>query len=126
MKIKLISNAYIAILIMFFLSACASNNLPKVKNATYEAYSRGDERGYTVKFTLPNTSARPTAIVLNSLEQQIRQDAANQNDYTVNVIAQSRRIFGFKPKKTDKENGIYFQTDSDEIFKPVKFKLITK
>lgn len=125
MKNKLISSAFIVTLIAVLISACASNNLPKVKDATYDAYNRGDEKGFITKFSLKQPAPQPTAVIINHIEQPITAQPDGYGHFTVNVIAQSRKIFGFRPRKSDRENGIIFRTDSAEIFKPVNFRRIS-
>ena len=79
-----------------------------------------------MNFTLKDKHAQPVALILNHIEQKIPADAASSGNYTVNVIAQSRRILDFKPKKTSKEDGIYFKNGEENVFKPVNFKLVSE
>lgn len=125
MKTKLFVILFFAVLSLFCI-ACKSNLLPSITEPTYSMYSFGDERGYKVQFSFPESSATPSAVVINKIKQPITPDSKNGNTYNLNVISQSRRIFGFKPEIVDRENGIFFNTKDGEKFKPVKFKLINK
>lgn len=114
------------ILFTFLCVACKSNLLPNVTEPTYSIYSFGEERGYKVRFTLPDYAAQPTAVIINKIKQPVTADTKAGNTYKLNVISQSHRIFGFKPEIVNSENGIYFKTKDGETFKPVKFKLVGK
>jgi hypothetical protein len=97
--------------------------LPKVKNATYSSYSNADQKGYWVEFELRHDSIAPKSVVLNNILQEITPENKTDKKFKVNVIAQSTAIFGFKPKLVEKENGIYFVTDTADVFRAVDFKL---
>lgn len=103
--------------------SCQSNVLPKVKNATYSSYSNADQKGYWVEFELSHDSIAPKSVVLNNILQEITPENKTDKKFKVNVIAQSTVIFGFKPKLVEKENGIYFVTDTADVFRAVDFKL---
>ena len=124
MKIKLTTATIIVLVMSLFTISCISKNSVLVENPSYKIYSRNEERGYIVKFSLKNNHTDPVALVLNHIEQEIPADAASDGNYEVNVIAQSRRILDFKPKKTTKEDGIYFKNGQGNIFKPINFKLV--
>lgn len=126
MKIKPFLNLFLMASLLIFCVACKSNLLPNVSQPTYSMYSFGDERGYKVQFSLPENAEKPTAVVINKIKQPITEDTRHGNTYKLNVISQSRRIFGFKPEIVDRENGIFFKTENGEAFKPVKFKLADK
>lgn len=123
MKISIIKSFLGAIFMASFAISCQSNVLPKVKNATYSSYSNADQKGYWVEFELRHDSIAPKSVVLNNILQEITPENKTDKKFKVNVIAQSTAIFGFKPKLVEKENGIYFVTDTADIFKAVDFKL---
>ena len=123
MKISIIKSFLGAIFMASFAISCQSNVLPRVKNATYSSYSNADQKGYWVEFELSHDSIAPKSVVLNNILQEITPENKNDKKFKVNVIAQSTAIFGFKPKLVEKENGIYFVTDTADIFKAVDFKL---
>lgn len=110
----------------FFSLSCKTNMLPKVERPTYQSYNIGTEKGYKVEFELSNNNAQPIAVILNNIQQKITPENKNDLKYHVNVIAQSQKIFGFKPTVVKKENGLIFKTDSAEVYQPVKFELKTK
>ena len=123
MKISIIKSFLGAIFMASFAISCQSNVLPKVKNATYSSYSNADQKGYWVEFELSHDSILPKSVVLNNILQEITPENKTDKKFKVNVIAQSTVIFGFKPKLVEKENGIYFVTDTADIFRAVDFKL---
>jgi hypothetical protein len=123
MKISIIKSFLGAIFVSIAVTSCQSNVLPKVKNATYSSYSNADQKGYWVEFELSHDSIAPKSVVLNNILQEITPENKTDKKFKVNVIAQSTAIFGFKPKLVEKENGIYFVTDTADIFKAVDFKL---
>lgn len=123
MKISIIKSFLGAIFMASFAISCQSNVLPKVKNATYSSYSNADQKGYWVEFELSHDSIAPKSVVLNNILQEITPENKTDKKFKVNVIAQSTAIFGFKPKLIEKENGIYFVTDTADIFRAVDFKL---
>ena len=123
MKISIIKSFLGAIFMASFAISCQSNVLPRVKNATYSSYSNADQKGYWVEFELSHDSILPKSVVLNNILQEITPENKTDKKFKVNVIAQSTAIFGFKPKLVEKENGIYFVTDTADIFRAVDFKL---
>ena len=123
MKISIIKSFLGAIFVSIAVTSCQSNVLPRVKNATYSSYSNADQKGYWVEFELSHDSIAPKSVVLNNILQEITPENKTDKKFKVNVIAQSTAIFGFKPKLIEKENGIYFVTDTADIFKAVDFKL---
>lgn len=123
MKISIIKSFLGAIFMASFAISCQSNVLPKVKNATYSSYSNADQKGYWVEFELSHDSIAPKSVVLNNILQEITPENKTDKKFKVNVIAQSTAIFGFKPKLIEKENGIYFVTDTADVFRAVDFKL---
>ena len=123
MKISIIKSFLGAIFVSIAVTSCQSNVLPKVKNATYSSYSNADQKGYWVEFELSHDSIAPKSVVLNNILQEITPENKTDKKFKINVIAQSTAIFGFKPKLVEKENGIYFVTDTADIFKAVDFKL---
>ena len=123
MKISIIKSFLGAIFMASFAISCQSNVLPKVKNATYSSYSNADQKGYWVEFELSHDSIAPKSVVLNNILQEITPENKTDKKFKVNVIAQSTAIFGFKPKLVEKENGIYFVTDTADDFRAVDFKL---
>ena len=123
MKISIIKSFLGAILVSIAVTSCQSNVLPKVKNATYSSYSNADQKGYWVEFELSHDSIAPKSVVLNNILQEITPENKTDKKFKVNVIAQSTAIFGFKPKLVEKENGIYFVTDTADVFRAIDFKL---
>jgi hypothetical protein len=123
MKISIIKSFLGAIFVSIAVTSCQSNVLPKVKNATYSSYSNADQKGYWVEFELRHDSIAPKSVVLNNILQEITPENKTDKKFKVNVIAQSTAIFGFKPKLVEKENGIYFVTDTADVFRAVDFKL---
>lgn len=123
MKINIITPAILLGVSALISVSCTANALPKVKNPVYESYDISGEKGYHVSFELSNDSIPATSVVINRIQQTISSENKTDLKYKVNVITQSRKILGFKPKITDLENGIFFKTDTAEIFKPVNFKL---
>lgn len=123
MKINIITPAILLGVSALIFVSCTANALPKVKNPVYESYDISGEKGYRVSFELSNDSVPATSVVINRIQQHISSENKTGLHYKVNVITQSRKILGFKPKITDLENGIFFKTDTAEIFKPVNFKL---
>jgi hypothetical protein len=123
MKISIIKSFLGAIFMASFAISCQSNVLPKVKNATYSSYSNADQKGYWVEFELSHDSIAPKSVVLNNILQEITPENKTDKKFKVNVIAQSTAFFGFKPKFVEKENGIYFVTDTADVFRAVDFKL---
>ncbi|PXY41194.1 hypothetical protein DMB65_09580 [Flavobacterium cheongpyeongense] len=109
---------------VFFLFSC-SRQLLEIKNQTYKSYNRNNERGYVVSFELNNTAVVPKSIVINGIVQDIAKENKIGETYQVNVIAQTTLIHNYQVKLDKKENGIYFEKNSDIFFQPVKFKLIT-
>lgn len=123
MKISIIKSFLAAIFVSIAVNSCQSNVLPKVKNATYSSYSNADQKGYWVEFELSHDSIAPKSVVLNNILQEITPENKTDKKFKVNVIAQSTAIFGFKLKLVEKENGIYFVTDTADVFRAVDFKL---
>lgn len=123
MKISIIKSFLGAIFVSIAVTSCQSNVLPKIKNATYSSYSNADQKGYWVEFELSHDSIAPKSVVLNNILQEITPENKTDKKFKVNVIAQSTAIFGFKPKLVEKENGIYFVTDTADVFRAVDFKL---
>ncbi|BFM45133.1 hypothetical protein CFS9_37740 [Flavobacterium sp. CFS9] len=109
---------------LFFLFSC-SGPLLDIKNQTYKSYNRNSERGYIVSFKLNDTAVVPKSIVINGIVQDISEANKIGDTYQVNVIAQTTIIHNYKVKFDRKENGIYFEKNSNLFFQPVKFKLIT-
>jgi len=123
MKISIIKSFLGAIFVSIAVTSCQSNVLPKVKNASYSSYSNADQKGYWVEFEVSHDSIAPKSVVLNNILQEITPENKTDKKFKVNVIAQSTAIFGFKPKLVEKENGIYFVTDTADVFRAVDFKL---
>lgn len=109
---------------IFFLFSC-SRQLLDIENQTYKSYNRNSERGYIVSFKLNNTTVIPKSVVINGIVQDISKANKIGDTYQVNVIAQTTIIHNYQVKLDKKENGIYFEKNSDIFFQPVKFKLIT-
>ena len=108
---------------LFFLSC--SRQLLDIKNQTYKSYNSNSERGYIVSFKLNDTAVVPKSVVINGIVQDISKANKIGDTYQVNMIAQTTLIHNYKVKFDKKENGIYFEKNSNTFFQPVKFKLIT-
>ncbi|WP_125720517.1 hypothetical protein [Flavobacterium ustbae] len=109
---------------LFFLFSC-SRQLLDIKNQTYKSYNTNNERGYIVSFKLNDTAVVPKSVVINGIVQDISNSNKTGDIYYVNVIAQTALLHNYKVKLDNKENGIYFEKNSNIFFQPVKFKLIT-
>lgn len=109
---------------IFFLFSC-SRQLLDIENQTYKSYNRNSEKGYVVSFKLNNTAVIPKSVVINGIVQDISKANKIGDTYTVNVIAQTTLIHNYQVKFDKKENGIYYEKNSNIFFQPVKFKLIT-
>lgn len=108
---------------LFFLSC--SRQLLDIKNQTYKSYNSNSERGYIVSFKLNDTAVVPKSVVINGIVQDISKANKIGDTYQINMIAQTTLIHNYKVKFDSKENGIYFEKNSNTFFQPVKFKLIT-
>lgn len=108
---------------LFFLSC--SRQLLDIKNQTYKSYNSNSERGYIVSFKLNDTAVVPKSVVINGIVQDISKANKIADTYQINMIAQTTLIHNYKVKFDKKENGIYFEKNSNIFFQPVKFKLIT-
>ncbi|MCI9843373.1 hypothetical protein [Flavobacterium pectinovorum] len=108
----------------FFLFSCSAQLLD-IKNQTYKSYNRNSERGYVVSFKLNDAAVVPKSVVINGIVQDIATENKIGDTYQVNVIAETTIIHNYKVKLDEKENGIYFEKNSNIFFQPVKFKLIT-
>ncbi len=108
---------------IFFLFSC-SRQLLDIKNQTYKSYNRNNERGYVVSFKLNDAAVVPKSVVINGIVQDIAKENKIGDTYQINVIAQTTIIHNYQVKLDKKENGIYFEKNSNIFFQPVKFKLI--
>lgn len=126
MKIKLILYVFSLLTLCLGFTSCRSKVLPKVKNSFYETYNRGDEKGYNVEFELSHDSIKPNAVVINKIKERVFDYNRNGKKYEVTVIAQSRKLEGFKPQIIESPDGIFFKTDTADVFKQVDFKLKNK
>ena len=109
---------------LFFLSC--SRQLLDIKNQTYKSYNSNSEKGYIVSFKLNDTAVVPKSVVINGIVQDISKANKIGDTYQINMIAQTTLIHNYKVKFDKKENGIYFEKNSNTFFQPVKFKLITE
>jgi len=109
---------------ILFLFSC-SRQILDIQNQTYKSYSRNSERGYVVSFKSNDTAVIPKSVVINGIVQDISKANKIGDTYTVNVIAQTAIIHNYQVKLDNKENGIYFEKNSNLFFQPVNFKLIT-
>lgn len=126
MNLKTIKIILFSLILISVSISCKTKHLPKVLNPEYESYSFDSERGYKVKFELNHDSIPASAVVINRIKQNISEDSKSGLKYDVNVIAQSTRIFGFKPQIIESPDGIFFKTDTADVFKEVDFKLKNK
>lgn len=124
MKITITKKSFLLIILSLVCMACKTSDLPDVKNPTYQSFNDGNEKGYLVNFELTNDKALPSAVVINNLEHQVLPTDNKGLIYHLRILAESRNLFGFKPKTAEKPNGILFQKDSTEVFKEVTFQLI--
>ncbi|MEC5157491.1 hypothetical protein [Chryseobacterium sp. MP_3.2] len=125
MKINIITPVIVLSLLALISTSCIANALPKVHNPSYQTYDRDGEKGYFVTFEVSHDSISPSSVVINRIQQTISPQNKLGLNYKVNVISQSRKIINFKSKITNLENGIFFKTDTAQVFKPVNFKLRT-
>lgn len=123
MKINIITPTILLSSFAIISASCTANGLPKVKNPMYHTYDISGEKGYDLSFELSHDSISATSIVINRIQQHFSPENKTGLKYRMNVLTQSRKILGFKPTVSDLENGIFFKTDTAEIFKPVNFKL---
>ncbi len=123
MQISKKSNFFTVVLTVLFLTSCTSQNKIKVTDAYYSPYQYGDEKGYNVHFIIKNKGVIPSYIILNKIQQKIYPPEQKTSIYTLKVVAESRKINDFKPVISNKENGIGFVLDSEEVFVPVKFQI---
>lgn len=121
MKINILYKSILFVIVTFLMISCTANQLPKVHQPIYQTYNNDGERGYKVSFNLSHDFIEPSAVVINRIQQKIVTSDKEGLDYHINVLTQSRKVFGFKPIFTERENGIFFKTDSTEVFKPIKF-----
>ena len=122
MKNNILKSILLLNLAMLALISCTTQ-IPGVKNAEYTTFSSNDEKGYLVDFEVSHDSIPPTALVINRIQQNISPESKTDRKYQVRVLTQSRKVFGFKANVTDRPNGIFFKTDTADVFKPVDFKL---
>ena len=129
MKINKINIIFsFSILAIFLLVSCSTKNIPKdfpkIENAYYKITTDSKEKYYQVQFELTNDLYIPEAIVINKIEQKIQPENKTGNQFSVNVIAESRQISGFKEKPSDQPNGLIFRKNNgEECFVPVNFKI---
>lgn len=126
MKNKILQPIFYVCITAFFIFGCNTITLPKVKNATYQSYDNSGQKGYHVTFHVDKDAIPVTAVIINKLKQPIFPENKMGLVYKVDVIAQSRKLFGFKPIIVERENGIYFKTDTTKVFKKIDFKLKTE
>lgn len=129
------NNIFIPILIIFgvFISLVSCQKqliqtdsiaLPTIFNPTYKSYSIKGERGYTVSFELAASEPKPIAVVFNKIQKEIVENEIHENNFHVNIMAQSAIIEGFKPKASELPNGILFRINDTLYLKTVDFKKI--
>lgn len=123
MKINILSKSILLVTSTFVMVSCTANQLPKVHQPIYQTYYNDGERGYKVSFNLSHDSMEPSAVVINRIQQKIFAKDKDGLNYHINVLTQSRKVFGFKPIVTERENGIFFKKDSADVFMPVNFQL---
>lgn len=107
------------------LISCTSKpsvHLPNIINPTYSSYMIHDERGYDVSFQISDDSVEPVGIILNHIQQKIYPEQKNGLHYKVNVIAQSRKISGFRAEGSKRPDGIIFKVGDTYYVKTVDFK----
>ncbi len=78
-----------------------------------------------VSFKLNDAAVVPKSVVINGIVQYIAKENKIGDTYQINVIVQTTIIHNYQVKLDKKENGIYFEKNSNIFFQPVKFKLIT-
>lgn len=97
--------------------------LPEVVNAQYHPYEISGEHGYKVSFELVG-KGKPTALIINKIQQKITPADHIGNRYTVAVIAETRLLQNHRIQGSEKENGIIFLVNRKEVFKPVAFERV--
>lgn len=122
MKNNILKTILLLNLAMLALVSC-NTRIPTVKNAQYSTFSTNEEKGYIVDFEVSHDSIPPSAVVINRIQQNIGPGSKTDKKYKIRVLTQSQKVFGFKANVTDRPNGIFFKTDTAEVFKPVEFKL---
>ncbi|MCL1667720.1 hypothetical protein M2T82_06555 [Elizabethkingia ursingii] len=126
MKKRLMYSLFFLGAIFFICESCknnVTNDTQEVKNATYKMYDINGERGYNVTFDVVGKGAEPVAVVINRIRKEINPNDKKENTYHINVIAETRKIHGYRPQGTPQENGIIYKVNYTEYFKPVKFTL---
>ncbi|CAM3548827.1 hypothetical protein ELOC111193_10300 [Elizabethkingia occulta] len=126
MKKRLIYSLFFSGTLLFICGACKSNvtnDTQKVTNAMYKIYDIKGERGYDVTFEATGNGAKPVAVVINRIRKEINPSDKKDNTYHINVIAETRKIHGYRPQGTSQENGVIYKINYTEYFKPVKFTL---
>ena len=110
---------------LIMVIACATKsslNLPGIINPTYSSYMIHDERGYDVSFQISDDKVEPVGIIINHIQQKISPEQKNGLHYKVNVIAQSRKISGFRAEGSKRPDGIIFKVGDTYYVKTVDFK----
>ncbi len=103
--------------------SCKTSDVPSVKNATYQSFNEGTEKGYLVDFELTHDKMVPESVVINRLKHAVQPEEKNGLIYHLRILAESRVVLGFRPIVVESPNGILFKGDSTEVFKPVEFIL---
>lgn len=104
-----------------FIFSCTAQ---KISSPTYSQYSFGDEKGYKAEFTVVDEELKPVAIIINKIKQPVAEARRNGKTYTVNVVAQSRKLANYRPEVVNEPNGIIISDGKTEKFIPVDFQLI--
>ncbi|WP_407484348.1 hypothetical protein [Elizabethkingia meningoseptica] len=112
---------------LFFIGISCKNNVTggtkSIKNASYKIYNIDGEKGYNVTFDVSGNGEEPVAVVINRIRKEINPSDKKNNTYHVNVIAETRKIHGYRAQGTPQENGVIYKVNYTESFKPVTFTL---
>lgn len=118
-------SSFLLVLFLICSLSCATKTvakLPTISNAQYKSYTINDERGYDVNFQISDASAEPVGIIINRIQQTISPENREGLHYHVNVIAQSRKIAGFKAQGSKRPDGIIFKVGDMYYVKEVLFQ----
>jgi len=116
----------IALLLSTIVVSCKSNTkigLKKVINASYEIYTFGEERGYSVTFETHGKGAEPIAVVINRVRSDFGILEKENGIYHVDVIVQTMKIIGYSPQISKYKNGVIYKIGNTEKFVPIEFRL---
>lgn len=79
-------------------------------------YDINGERGYNVTFDVIGKGAEPVAVVINRIRKEINPSDRKDNTYHINVIAETRKIHGYRPQRDTTGKRNYLQSKLYRIF----------